>query len=223
MGERLLALTTAFRKRRVFATATVSDTGSFKDGLVAGMQVLQGAFFRPNIVFLPMPDSDERLTAYHDIFERAQALQLGILLYAPHPVARLGQRHQVNVWIRDRSPDWRLRWDIGNLDLSILIAYKLKLNWNAHLRLITVIEDEHEEENARNFMSQLMDLARLPDTEVVVAKGDFMPYVATAPQADLNIFGLAPNHDFGFVRIMVQETRSTCLFIRDSGQESALA
>jgi hypothetical protein len=187
------------------------------------MQILQGAFFRPNIVFLSMPDSDERATAYHNIFQQARALKLGVLLHASHPMARLGQRHLVNVWIRDRSPDWRLRWDIGNLDLSILIAYKLKLNWNADLRLITVIEDESEEENARKFMSQLMDLARLPHTEVIVAKEDFATYVTTAPQADLNIFGLAPTHDFEFAQSMVQATRATCLFVRDSGQESALA
>ena len=135
----------------------------------------------------------------------------------------MGQRHRDNVWIRDRSPDWRLRWDIGNLDLSILVAYKLKLNWQADLQLITVIEDANEEENARKFMSQLMDLARLPDTKVIVAKENFMHYVATAPQADLNIFGLAPQHDFEFTHLMVEKTRATCLFVRDSGQESALA
>jgi len=223
LSERLLSLTQAFRKRHVFATATHADTASFEDGVITGMQILQGAFFRPNIVFLSMPDTGERERGYHTIFQQAEVLKLGILLYAPHPMARLGQRHLVNVWIRDRSPDWRLRWDIGNLDLSILVAYKLKLNWNAELRLITAIEDEHEEENARKFMSRLMDLARLPQTEVIVAKEDFNSYLPTAPQADLNIFGLAPNHDFEFARRMVHTTRATCLFVRDSGQESALA
>ncbi len=223
LSDRLISLTKAFGKRNVFATATVSDTETFEDGLISAMQVLQSAFFRPNILFLPMPDSEERIAAYQNIFHQAEALKMGILLYAPHPVARMGQRHVVNVWIRDRSPDWRLRWDIGNLDLSILIAYKLKLNWQAELRLITVIEDAAEEENARSFMSQLMDLARLPQTEVVVAKEDFATYVAEAPQADLNIFGLAPNHNFEFTRRMVRETHATCLFVRDSGQESALA
>ena len=73
-----------------------------------------------------------------------------MLLYAPHTVALLGQQKAVNVWIRDRSPDWRLQWNIGNLDLSILTAYMLKLNWGAHLRLITVISNEAEEANHRH-------------------------------------------------------------------------
>lgn len=223
LDVQLAPLTHAFRERGVFASSTVVDHSSFETGVTTSMQVLQSAFFRPNIVFLHLPPSGVREDAYRRIILTAEMLGMGTLLYAPHPVALLGRRQAVNVWIRDRSPDWRLRWDIGNLDLSILTAYKLKLNWKADLRLITVIEDEAEEENARAFMSQLMDLARLPHTEVIVACESFTSYVARAPQADLNIFGLAPNQDFGFVRRMVQETKSTCLFVRDSGQESALA
>lgn len=223
LNTQLDALTTAFRGRRVFASATVVNNNSFEDSVINGLEVLQGAFFRPNIIFLPTPQSAAREQAYLNIYKRADELEIGTLLYAAHPVSLLGQRQSVNVWIRDRSPDWRLRWNIGNLDLSILIAYKFKMNWGAHLRIITVIEDEHEEENARHFMNQLMDLARLPDTEVIVAKEAFADYVKIAPQADLNIFGQTATQDFTFVRRMVNETKSTCLFTRDSGHESALA
>ncbi len=221
--DNLQKLHRAFRERGVFASATVVDNRSFGESLVVGMQVLQGAFFRPNIVFLPMSSSEDREREYREIVRQAKALRLGTLLYAPHPVAGLGQRQSVNVWIRDRSPDWNLRWDIGNLDLPILIAYKLKRNWKANLRILTVIDDEREEKNARDFMSRLMDLARLPETEVIVARSDFKEYLATGPQADLNMFGLLTEPNFDFIREMVDRTRSSCLFVRDSGQESALA
>ncbi|MBT8401369.1 MAG: Na-K-Cl cotransporter, partial [Rhodothermia bacterium] len=221
--DNLQKLHQAFRDRGVFASATVVDNKSFGESLSVGMQVLQGAFFRPNIVFLPMSSSEDREREYRDIVRQAKSLKLGTLLYAPHPVAGLGQRQSVNVWIRDRSPDWNLRWDIGNLDLPILIAYKLKRNWKAHLRILTVIEDEREEKNAREFMSRLMDLARLPETEVIVARGDFKEYLSAGPQADLNIFGLLTDPNFDFIREMVDRTRASCLFVRDSGQESALA
>ncbi len=219
----LTNMTRAFRERGVFSSSMVVDDGSFSDTLIAGMQVLQGAFFRPNIVFLNMPETEEREDAYRRVIAQATALKLGTLVYAAHPVASLGQRQHINVWIRDRSPDWRLSWDIGNLDLSILTAYKLMRNWNAQMRVITVISNESEEENARRFMSRLVDLARIPDTEVVVAKGAFNTYVGQAPQADLNIFGLVPNPDFDVIRRMVETTKSTCLFVQDSGRESALA
>ena len=42
--------------------------------------------------------------------------------------------------------------------------------------------------------------------------------VAEAPQADLNLFGLVDDPDFDFVRRMVRETNSACLFVRDSGR-----
>ena len=223
LPEGLNNLTRAFRERGIFASSMVVDNGSFSDTLVAGMQVLQGAFFRPNIVFLNMPKSTEQEDAYRRVIAQATALKLGTLIYAAHPVASLGQRRHINVWIRDRSPNWRLSWDIGNLDLSILAAYKLMRNWNAQMRVITVIEDENEEENARRFMSRLVDLARIPDTEVVVARGAFNTYLAEAPQADLNIFGLVPNPDFDVIRRLVETTSSTCLFVQDSGRETALA
>ncbi len=223
LPEALNNLTRAFRERGVFASSMVVDNGSFSDTLIAGMQVLQGAFFKPNIVFLHTPARADREEAYRRVIRQATALKLGTLVYAPHPVASLGQRRFINVWIRDRSPNWRLSWDIGNLDLSILTAYKLMRNWNAQMRVITVISDEAEEENARRFMSRLVDLARIPDTEVVVAKGAFNTYLPVAPQADLNIFGLVPNPDFAIMRGLVDTTNSTCLFVQDSGRESVLA
>ncbi|MDX1421244.1 MAG: amino acid permease, partial [Rubricoccaceae bacterium] len=221
--QRIGALTEAFRERGVFASWAVVDAGGYADGTIAAVQALRGAFFRPNIVFLPMPETPQREADDRRIVREAHLQQLGTLLYAPHPVAGLGQRSAINVWIRDRSPDWRLSWDIGNLDLSILTAYKLRRNWGAHLRVITVVEDEAEVENARDFMRRLVDLARLPETEVVVGTGAFHAFLPRAPQADVNLFGLLTTPDFDFARRMVEETHATCLFVRDSGKESALA
>ena len=223
LAERLPQLAHAFRQQGVFATATLVENGSYTESLTVGIQVLQGAFFRPNIVFLRLPEGAEREQACRRILDEAARHQIGALIYAPHPVAGLGQRQSINVWIRDRSPDWHLSWDIGNLDLSILTAYKLKRNWKATFRLITVVEQESEVENARNFMHRLMDQARLPDTEVIVAQGTFDAYLPEAPQADLSLFGLTRDPAFPFMRRMVHATHATCLFVRDSGRESALA
>jgi amino acid transporter len=219
----LATLAKAFRERGVFATSTVLEGPTFEGGVAASIDVLKGAFFQPNILLLPLPHDDEREAATRRLILRAHERGLGVLMYAIHPRARLGQQQAVSVWIRDRSPDWKLRWDIGNLDLSILTAYKLKRNWQADMRLVTVVEDPTDQPDARAFMSRLMDLARLPQTEVIVAEGPFSRYVRQAPHADLNLFGLSPTPDFDFARAMVEETNASCLFILDSGQESALA
>ncbi|MFP4228673.1 MAG: amino acid permease [Salinivenus sp.] len=216
-------LTGAFRKRGVFASSTIIKGDAFSDGLTAGIQALRGSFFRPNILFLTLPETDRREADYQAVLRELAGVEMGILINAPHPHAGLGQREQINVWLRDRSPNWTVSMDIGNLDLPLLIAYKLSRNWDARMRLLTVVEDPSEREDARAFMERVTDVARMPGADVVVHNGTFEAAVSNAPQADLNIFGLAPTPDFDFMRAMVDETRATCLFVRDSGRESALA
>ena len=163
------------------------------------------------------------LRDYQKIIDEAIRLELGVVIYAPHPKSGFGQRQYINIWIRDRSPDWEIEMDIGNLDLSILIAYKLKRNWPAQIRLITMVDSEEKEQKALEFMKKLVDLARLPRTEVLVKNGTFKEFLDEAPQADLNIFGLTHEPDFDFMHAMVEKTHTTCLFILDSGHENVLA
>jgi hypothetical protein len=125
--------------------------------------------------------------------------------------------------VSDRQGNWNLGWDIGNLDLSILVAYKLKMNWGARIRLVTVINDPKEEANAKEFLSSLINLARLPETLTEVHIGDFKTIVSKAPSADLNIFGMDENLPYQFIKDMSVKTMSSCLFVKDSGHESILA
>jgi solute carrier family 12 sodium/potassium/chloride transporter 2 len=89
--------------------------------------------------------------------------------------------------------------------------------------LITVVNDPNEEENAKEFLKTLTNLARLPQTLTEVIVGDFYAVVSKAPNADLNIFGMDEDLKFEFVKEMSVKTKSSCLFVRDSGHESILA
>ena len=221
LSERLTQTTRSYRAHGIFASSTVIDAGGYAEGLIAGMQAIRGTFFKPNVVFLEM--DEEREEDHRLIVREADREGIGTLLYARHPQAGLGQRQSINVWIHDRSPDWRVKIKIGNLDLMVLCAHKLAQNWGARMRLITVVDRDDKEEKARAFMEQLRDLGRFTDAEVVVGRGGFDSFLREAPQADLSVFGMLPDPDFDFSRRMVEATRSTCLFVRDSGQESALA
>ncbi len=143
---------------------------------------LQGAFFRPNIVFLNMQDHDDYETELRPVMKESIRLEIGVLLYLSHPTALLGQRNTINVWVSDRKGSWNLGWDIGNLDLSILVAYKLKMNWGARIRLITVVNDPDEEENAKEFLETLTNLARLPQTLREVYVGRFLYHRKQSPK-----------------------------------------
>jgi len=184
---------------------------------------MQGAFFKPNILFLPLPDDDELEDDYGHLVHTAGDQQMGTCIYAPHRRAGLGQRESVNVWINDRSPDWQVSMDIGNLDLPVLMAYKLKRNWNAEMRLMTVVRSDEQADDARAFLHTLTDLARMPEAIVEVHVGDFESYLEEAPRGDVNIFGLMDPPNFSRMREIVTRTRTSGLFVRDSGTESALA
>ena len=86
-----------------------------------------------------------------------------------------------------------------------------------------MVEDEAEQPRAQDFLETMIDLGRIPHAEALAVAADFNDYLPQAPQADLSLFGLLPNPDFAFPHRMVDVTQSTCMFVRDSGRESALA
>ncbi len=221
--KELEVLSESFRNKGVFSSWTVINSTDFAKGVNYGNQALRGAFFRPNIVFLNLQQHDDYESEIRPVIKESIRLEIGVLLYSSHPTALLGKRNMINVWVSDRTDNWNLGWDIGNLDLSTLIAYKLKKNWEATIRLIIVIRDEKEKENAEKFLKSLINLARLPQTLIEVHVGDFMEIVGRAPSADLNIFGMDENLRFDFVKTMTMKTESSCLFVKDSGHESILA
>ncbi len=223
LTEKINVLSQSFQKSGVFSSWAVISTENFVEGVNFANQVYRGSFFKPNIVFLNMIDRQVYEQDFIKIIHESARLQLGVLVYFQHPKSGLGQRQFINVWIRNRSPHWQITWDIGNLDLSLLVAYKLKKNWSATIRLVTVVDNAEQEVQAREFMIDLIEQARMPKTETFIYVGAFNDFVVNAPAADLNIFGLAEEPDFMFMEKMVNQSQTTCLFIRDSGMENILA
>lgn len=223
LGGSLKELSGAFKQKNVFSSWAVIRTSIFAEGVNHANQAYRGSFIKPNITFLNMANIKSHSEGFSEIIQEAARLQLGVLIYAQHPDSPIGQKEFINVWIRNRAPDWKISWDIGNLDLSILVAYKLKRNWGTKIRLITVVDNEKQKKEALRFMEELIDHARLPETEITVFIDTFRNRIQQAPVADINIFGLIPNPNFEFMDTMVEETQTTCLFIRDSGLENIFA
>ncbi|CAN5876395.1 amino acid permease [soil metagenome] len=225
VNERLPALAHAFREDGVFASWTRIDDSEFGRGLLSGMQALNSAFFRPNVVFLtmPAPGDHERQEEMRMIVDKAREHRMGVLLFADHPRAHLGRKQTINVWIRDKSPDWQVSMQLGNMDLALLTAYILMQKWEAKLSLITAVRDPAQKVRAAEYLHNVIELARLPHTSVQVLEGPFFEQVTHAPVADLTSFGLSTEIDFDLLGRLVQLTRSSCLFVRDSGEENVLA
>jgi len=222
---RLPELAQDFRDRGVYTTYTLIGDDTYGHALKTSIQALRSTFFRPNILFLllPEPRDDVREKELIEVICKAREQDLGILLLAEHPKAQFGRRELINVWVRDQSPNWQLSMQLGNIDLALLSAYMIRQNWHGHLRLTTVVREEEQVRAAEVYLRNLIDLARLTHTDYRVEVGDFAEYVIESPAADLQIFGFPEKIDLDFVRRMVKETRSTCLFVRDSGAENVFA
>ncbi len=225
MDNTLPKLAQDFREEGIYSSATIIDADEYGKGVLSAMQSLSGAFFRPNVLFLSLPlrPDEEREAELKMIISRAKESRLGVLLFAEHSRARLGRRHNINIWSRDQSPNWHLSMELGNLDLAILVSYQINRDWHGKIKMVSAIRDAENLRSAREYLKNLITLARIPDAESLVIHSEFEELVQNTPQADLNVFGLPEEIDFEFVRQMVEKTRSTCVFVRDSGDENALA
>ncbi|MEX2527947.1 MAG: amino acid permease [Gemmatimonadota bacterium] len=221
LGSDLATAASHFRDEEVFANWTVVETRSYADGVLAGMGVLRGTFPRPNMVFLRVPQDDKRAAELREVMRRAPDHGLGVVLFADHPQAGIGRKSAINVWVR--TPEWEHGHRVAEMDLELLLSYRLQQNWNGRVRLLTAVASEEERAPVTAELTRLVDLARIPQCEVYALVGDFGSAVGRGPQADVNLFGLPGDTDFEWTREMVRRTRSTCLFVQGSGAESAVA
>ncbi len=210
-----------FHKAGVYASSSVVAADDFADGLSASMQALSSAFFKPNLLFMAIPDKPERQEAVARLLPKASAYGLGMILFGDHPKSGLGLELTVNVWIRPASEPWDQVNRHGNLDAAMLVAHVVRNNWNAQLRLVTVVEDENELAQHRTRLTELMTLSRIHG-EAVVAAGSLEDQLGQL-QADLNVFGMPRELDFAAFRRWMWRGRASAIFVQASGSENVLA
>jgi hypothetical protein len=140
--------------------------------------------------------------------------KMGIILVKPHTKKGFGAEKTINLWLRGGSP---------NRNLSILTALQLERNWNGRLRLLRVVKDPSEQKKAEVGLRRVAERGRLPvDVERIIYIGNFSEQLALCPKADLNIFGMSQDLDIDQMHELCQRADTACLFVMDSGEESAL-
>jgi solute carrier family 12 sodium/potassium/chloride transporter 2 len=222
------SLARSFLDDGVTAWVSLVEDDDYVNATRSAMEVLTGNFFRPNMLFMPF-ERDTEVTLEREriawLLSRASDLpHLGIVLLCQHPVVGLGQEQMINVWMREQGPDWGLGLRLANLDLAVLVGYQLARNWNGRLNLCMVVPAEETSEIAVDFLKELKSFARLPaETGIKVYEGEFWEALPQAPAADLSILGLQSHPDLDFVEKVVKIIDASCIFVRDSGDESALA
>ncbi len=202
-------------KEGILVNSAVLEDSEFLHGAKLVIQTLRGGSFRPNILFLTIGDDRSKDDGLGQLITQATRGELGVMILRQHPRKAFGMQRDVNLWLRDRSPNWHL---------AILVTLQLQLNWGGRINLVTVAPEEREEKRLHRFLDRLSDHARLPwQTEFHVVTGEFEESLDTAPRADINVFGLGEKGiPFELIRGLPERTASSCLFVRDSGKESAL-
>lgn len=212
--EELEEVIKPLKDEKLLVNGTVIEDNDFLHGAKLVIQTLQGMVFRPNALFLTLGSNSAKDQMIQNLVTHAQQNNLGVLILKHHPRMAFGLQKDINLWLRDKSPNWHL---------AILITLQLQLNWEGKINLVTVAEDQKSVKKMFNFLQNLSEQTRLPSlTEFNVITGDFRESIAKAPRADINIFGLGEQLPFDFMRESIELTKSTCLFVRDSGFESAI-
>lgn len=211
LDELLLPL----KNQNILVNSTVIEDNDFQHGAKLVIQTLRGGSFRPNILFLTLGSDERKDMIIRQLVLHATKSEMGAVILRQHPRVAFGMQETVNLWMRDKSPNW---------NLALLIALQLQLNWEGKLNLVTATTDKAQEKTLYNFLERVSDRARLPSmTEFHVMVGEFKTAMQSAPRADINIFGLAEDLSFDFMRSALESTKSSCLFVKDSGLESAFA
>ncbi len=199
----------------ILASSLVAESDDFISGAMTVLQTRIGSFLPPNVLFLKMGSTAEKDPNLKEILERIKEYNIGIMVLYFSAKKAFGNTDTINLWIRKGSP---------NIDLAVLVALKLENSWEARLRILQVVSSEGEKKEIEVYLNSLKKVLRLPkDTEIYVIVNDFMSAVAEAPNADINVFGMADQIDTAWMRKVALGINTSVLFLRDSRQESAMA
>ncbi|MBW2459312.1 MAG: hypothetical protein JRI68_32770, partial [Deltaproteobacteria bacterium] len=97
----------AFEREGLFCTWSLVDSAAYTTGILTGLQALQSAFFKPNVLFLTLPDEQERHDEFREIIVQAQRDDVGVLFFGRHPEMDLGKEQVINLWLRPhQAEEW---------------------------------------------------------------------------------------------------------------------
>lgn len=243
LTENLPKLADRLQDDSIFATWTVVRAATFSENVAAGLEALGGAFFRSNMIFLRLSGNTERDAEIERLVNDAETYDLGALVYLDPPNAsdehatekstgfeealQTFGRHEGGVHLVLDTPErgWQIGTDLGNADLAMLLAYKLKTNWKTKLTITARIQDASERKDALNYLRAAVELARIPNAMLRLAESEEELDYSMAEGEEkptITLFSLSTPADFATLRARSERVRTACLFAVDSERENAL-
>ncbi len=225
LRRKLERLGRSLGQRDLRTTWSMIDLDDYESALHVGAVALQGAFLRPNAMFLRLGAERGAKKRVVVALRVAQELKLGVVLYAPDE-AGLGNSRTVRVWVRRGPGGWDPyhAFDRTHLHLALLLSIRLVRQWQGQLELATIASTEAERGYATEFLDAIADMARVPASATRhVFVGDEEDCMGQAGRADLTVLSFARGRpDVAWIERMMERAGGSCLFTIDSGIESAI-
>ncbi len=215
LQDQLESFVSPLKSEGIFTVSTIIRCNDFFQGLNTVTQVSKGMFFPPNIMFLTMSKDPFKNKKLEQIVNIASSEHLGLCILSQHGKNNFDNHKIINVWLRRGSP---------NSHLALLIALQLKKNWEGQIRLILVINDETNRTAGTKFLAKMAEKARLPiDSEKLILSGEFKDILKNTITGDLNIFGMTARVKGFTMQEITGISTASCIFVKDSGEESIMA
>lgn len=199
MGMKALGLKNLRRfinESDIDAFASCDVVSDFEEGVIVASQAHGVGGVRPNVVLFGWGDQPENQTKLVRLMRKLYDLNKSVyILKIGDDEKAFGSKKTIDVW-------WARGG--GNGDMMLLIAHLISLNpeWkNAHIRLLTLIDDPEGKEQAQKNIDNLLKKARLKKDPIVLTKNSADQPVSEviyehSKDSDLTILGLGiPEED----------------------------
>lgn len=196
------------------------ESNDFAKSVESGIEALDAAYFKPNLIFLRLDNKLKKYSDYKHIINTFKKQKRGVLLYVPFAKVGIGLERTLNLWLHQIPEDWQTNKELGNNDLGILIALLMHENWQGILNIILVTEKPQQ--GGLDMLNKLKMFARLPsDVKYYVLNSSEQKKWEKIPQADLNISSLKQTEKLDIFLKEAVLFRSSFLYTLDSGDENA--
>jgi hypothetical protein len=211
-----------FGEEGIFTNYSQIKTKDYLEGVSVSLQAIEGQFFHPNILFLPIAKKLSE-AATRKICEITYDTDAGIIFFERDEDIGLGTEEDIHVWIPPDSMDGDFYED-RPFDLAMLIAYRLHRNWAGKITLWMCVDKKEKEEEAKSYLRKLVYEARFPPgTKTEVFTKGFSKALRDSPDGDIHIISFQnPKKLAKFIR-KTKKPKLTYLYVVDSGHEDVLA
>ncbi len=220
--EKIPDVVDKFEDKEIFTTFSTIDAQDYVNSVIISMEAIKSQVFSPNILFLPYGPEGLKNEEIESIISTAEENNCGVMLMDKDEEVGLGSQEDIHVWISPKALEKNL-FEERYYDLSLLVAYSIKENWNGKINIWMAVEDEEQAAAAQGYLHKLLYEARFPrSTEVNVVVEEFDKVLKEARSGDLHIIPFEGS-DVKSISKISETGKKSFLFVHDSTKESTLA